>query len=681
MRAAFSLAWATLLLAGSLACSSTPESNPPPAPSAEPAPARPRPALGSLAAGEPESPLAVEADDIALGQAGATVTIVAFLDFECGFCAQGFQTLDQLSQRYPRSELRIVIKHLPLDFHPQALPAAVAAQAVTLSAGPERGFEYARQLFQHRSELEFGLYAELLDTVGADRAQYNELVGDGETVRRVASDVVLARRHGVDGTPAFFVNGRLLSGAQPIEVFISAIDDEKQRMAAGGRPWAQAYAERVNENTRNSLAEAILARDPHDYRAPVDGSPVWGPADAPLTLIEFSDFECPYCKRAEATVQELKKVYAGQLRIVFKHKPLPFHKNARPAALLAALVQREKGDAEFWRVAAELFEASPALDRPTLLELGKRHGLSEELVNRALDGREASLLERLKKDEWLADDVDVEGTPHFFVNGKRLSGARPLVQFRALLDHELVRAKELLAAGTAPAALYDVLQREAVSPGAPERVEAIPSEKGQAVRGPANARYTIHVWSDFQCPYCRQAELVLRDLDRAHPGELRYVWHDLPLDFHDHALPAARAGREALAQKGSAGFWKMHDLLFALDGERVALEPSDLDGYARTVGLDPARFERGLAAGTHDPAIEADIAAATALGLRGTPAFVVAGYLVKGARPIEHFERILELARTTPAAPATSGSASGKAPAAAPGKPAAPAAPAATPKR
>jgi protein-disulfide isomerase len=160
----------------------------------------------------------------------------------------------------------------------------------------------------------------------------------------------------------------------------------------------------------------------------------------------------------------------------------------------------------------------------------------------------------------------------------------------------------------------------------------------------------VHVFSDFQCPYCRQAEGVLHELELAHPGKLRFVWHDLPLDFHDYARPAALAGREAFAQKGNAGFWKMHDLLFSVrdgepEGKAVALERSDLEGYARSLGLDSKRFAAALDGKTHDAALAADKQLADSLGIRGTPAFVVGNYLVTGSRPREHFERLIELAQ------------------------------------
>src|SRR5690606_38705033 len=100
--------------------------------------------VGALARGEPSSAVAVEEDDARSGAADADVTVVAFLDFQCAFCAEGFRTLESLRKAYSEKKLRIVFKHLPLEFHEMALPAAIAGQAVMQARGSEAFFNYAR---------------------------------------------------------------------------------------------------------------------------------------------------------------------------------------------------------------------------------------------------------------------------------------------------------------------------------------------------------------------------------------------------------------------------------------------------------------------------------------------------------------------------------------------------------
>lgn len=638
----------SLALLGALGCAS--EAQPAKAPSAAAAAQQSLPP-GALLPGEPSSLLAVEADDAALGSAQAPVTIVAFLDFQCGFCARGFETLTALAEEYGPERLRVVVRHLPLDFHPDALPAAVAAQAVRDAAGDEAFFAYATILMAHQHGLTPPALADWATQVGVEREVYNEKVSEESTVRSVVNDAEGAGRLGVDGTPAFFVNGAAVTGAQPIETFRAIIDAEARAMSerrASGESWADAYAARIAGNLRGSLAARILAEDPATYRVPVDGSPAIGPEDAPVTLIEFSDFECPYCKKAQPTVDALRKRYGDKLRVVFKQLPLPFHKRAEPAARLADAVHRLKGPAAFWKAVDLLFAASPALDEATLTAIGKELGLSEAEARDALGAKARP--ERLVRDATLAQDLEANGTPHFFVNGKRLGGAYPLEAFEAVIDYELEATNKLLAAGAPKAGLYDRLIAQGEAPGAPKKItdlleDAPPlTDEGRPTRGPKTAPVVIHVFSDFECPFCQRAEKTLLELEEAFPGKLRFVWHNLPLPFHKNARPAARAALEAFAQKGNAGFWKMHDALFNLDGKVAAVDSERLTEHAEALGLDMKRFEKGVSTDVHDARIAADEKLAKEYGFTGTPAFVVGSYIVTGARPLAYFTRVTQLA-------------------------------------
>ncbi len=599
-------------------------------------------AVGELAQGEPSSPVAVEADDARLGDPDAEVTIVAFLDFECGFCAQGFKTLMTLKREYKDQQLRIVFKHLPLEFHEMALPSAIAGQAVMQSGGSDAFFKYATFAFENQAALNFETLATFAEEAGVVRSDYNELVGQEETIQRIVQDARLAASLGVDGTPAFFVNGRLISGAQPIEYFRQVIGEELAEMKKAPGPWSSRYQARVSENVKGSVLSAILADDPEDYRVPVGESPVLGPREAPVTLVMFTDFECPYCKRAEVTLGLLQKKYKGKVRFVFKHLPLPFHERARPAALLAAAIHEDHGDAAFFRAASAIFRSNPDLSEPTLRRIGRAEGLSDERMDMALSGGDPKLTARLTSDAELADDTLARGTPHFFINGKRLSGARPIEQFEALIDHGLRRANELAASGVEAGAVYEKLQEKALSPGIPQRLDEDVSSEGRPVRGRADAPVTIHVFSDFECPYCKRGELLIGKLEEKYKDQLRIVWHDFPLDFHDDARPAAQAAREAFHQKGSAGFWKMHERLFAFDQKDPALSVENIDAHAAAIGLDEKRVHEAVAGALYDEEIDADIELGQSLGIRGTPAYVVDGYLVTGLKPLRHFERLID---------------------------------------
>jgi Na+/H+ antiporter NhaA len=159
------------------------------------------------------------------------------------------------------------------------------------------------------------------------------------------------------------------------------------------------------------------------------------------------------------------------------------------------------------------------------------------------------------------------------------------------------------------------------------------------IRGPARSPVTLVEYADFECPYCGQAEPVVREL-LADYGDLRYVWRHLPLtDVHPHAELAAEAS-EAAALQGK--FWPMHGVLLAHQG---ALTARDLVRYAGELGLDVPRFVRDLRNGAGRPAIERDIDSADLSGVSGTPTFFINGKRHHGAYDIATLSDAVRAAR------------------------------------
>ncbi len=146
------------------------------------------------------------------------------------------------------------------------------------------------------------------------------------------------------------------------------------------------------------------------------------------------------------------------------------------------------------------------------------------------------------------------------------------------------------------------------------------------VRGPADAPVTLVEYGDYECPYCGQAESVVRELLAEFEDDLRYVYRHLPLtDVHSHAQQAAEAAEAASAQ---GRFWEMHDLLFA---HREELEPHHLHGYAERLGLDTRRFDDELRRRVYAPRVQRDVDNADRSGVAGTPTFFVNGRRHHGA--------------------------------------------------
>ena len=160
--------------------------------------------------------------------------------------------------------------------------------------------------------------------------------------------------------------------------------------------------------------------------------------------------------------------------------------------------------------------------------------------------------------------------------------------------------------------------------------------------GAPSAPVVIQLWSDFECPYCANVHPVLTELMRTYAGKVRLVWRDYPLPFHAHARLAANAGREAYAQGGAAGFWKFHDAIY--ESQSAELDANGLARFAAKAGLDAPRFRESLQTLRHNPEIERDVQSGDAVGVEGTPAFLINDYFFVGAVPIEILRVVVDRA-------------------------------------
>jgi protein-disulfide isomerase len=160
--------------------------------------------------------------------------------------------------------------------------------------------------------------------------------------------------------------------------------------------------------------------------------PVKGPANAPVTIVEFSDFECPYCSRGRTVADKVLAAYPGKVRLVFRDYPLDFHTKAQKASE-AGHCAHEQG--KFWEMHDKMFDAQDKIDVADLKAAAKGLGLDASKFDECLDsGRMAT---RVKENLEAGQAAGVSGTPAFFVNGRLLSGAQPLERFKEIIDAEL----------------------------------------------------------------------------------------------------------------------------------------------------------------------------------------------------------------------------------------------------
>lgn len=169
--------------------------------------------------------LPVDATGPSQGNAKATITMVEFADYECGFCARARDTVKAVQAKYG-DKLRLVFRDFPLEFHANARPAAIAARC---AAAQNKFWEMHDALFANSQGLGDATYKRLAGEVGLDAAAFDKCVADPATAAALETDMLAGRKVGVSGTPAFFINGISLSGAQPLEAFTAIIDAELAR--------------------------------------------------------------------------------------------------------------------------------------------------------------------------------------------------------------------------------------------------------------------------------------------------------------------------------------------------------------------------------------------------------------------------------------------------------------------
>lgn len=194
------------------------------------------------------------------------------------------------------------------------------------------------------------------------------------------------------------------------------------------------YGELVDRLRKEAGVTILL--DPPRAVVSVDDDPAEGPVEAPITIVAFSDYQCPYCKRAEPTIKEVMAKYPGKVKYVFRDYPLSFHQNAQKAGEAAGCAM-EQG--KFWEMHAKLFENNGALQVENLKKYAQEIGLDAAKFGQCLDsGQRAS---EVTADMNSGIAVGVNSTPAFFINGRLINGAMPLEAFSEIIDEELARAQ------------------------------------------------------------------------------------------------------------------------------------------------------------------------------------------------------------------------------------------------
>jgi protein-disulfide isomerase len=416
----------------------------------------------------------------------------------------------------------------------------------------------------------------------------------------------------------------MVKDGKGLPAILAAIDD-KQKPAPG--------AAKPSGNAEPPAGPKKITPFAHDLRR--------GQKATKVTIVEFSDFQCPFCKRAEPTVKGVLDKYGKDISLVWMNQPLPFHEHAMDAATAFQAAARQSPD-KAWVLHDKMYENNTALARADIEKYAEAAGLNMARFKKDWD--DPKIKADVDEDSKTGTAVGANGTPTFFINGQQLVGAQPQASFEAIIDGQIKKADELIKKGTPLKDVYDKLVDDAVknAPAAPAAAAPSPAAKqdikiGDAPTiGPSNAKVTLVAFSDFQCPFCSRAVPTLKQVEDTYKGKIRVAFKQMPLPFHDKAHLAAEA---ALAANEQGKFWEMHDKLFA---NQQNLDRPALEKYAEELGLNMSKFKAALDSGKFKDRVDREAKEGNAVGATGTPTFFINGHILVGAQPFDAFKTAID---------------------------------------
>jgi len=373
--------------------------------------------------------------------------------------------------------------------------------------------------------------------------------------------------------------------------------------------WLAALVFFISSANGQVATEADLS--PAALRSTETGAPY-----APVTIIEFLDFQCPYCARSTSVLRDIVKTYPDQVRVVIKNAPLSIHPNS-PLLHEAAMAAAAQG--KFWDMYDVLYaRQSQNLDIASLEAIAKSLGLNATQFRQDLEHHRYKTL--VDRDRLEANALGVHVTPTFFVNGRKLEGFTSTPRMKQVVDEELGK---ILPAAVKQASLPELRVGDINVDGAP-------------LRGTPGASVQIVEFSDMQCPYCSRQVDVLRQLVNAYHGKVAWYFKSFPLSFHPDSLLAHRA---VLAAGNQGKFWEMHDLIFA---NQQSIKRNDLIRFAAQLNLDIVRFNADLDDPKTQAAVEKDQIEGERLGVSGTPSLFINGRPLTGVHSYNELQQIIE---------------------------------------
>ena len=580
------------------------------------------------------------------GPANAPVVIVLFSDFQCADCAKLHAMVGKVAARAGDSVL-VRYFHLPVSSHPQPEISALASMAAHRQG---RFAEMATRLYSdttNQSRKDILAHAR---AIGLDMARFERDLADQTLLALVRQGTASAERLGATSTPTMFMNGKRVR-TRDVETLLAEIKAE--------RAAAEAFVAKKNGKqppVRGRPRPTPVPEPPKHVERPARG-----PASAPVVLVMFSDFQCPYCSIIHDVIEKAAATVGDDVRVEYFHFPLAFHRRAETSAIASMAAHRQ---GRFAEMATRLYSGMKSQSRQDVLAHARAIGLDMARFERDL--KDETLLAFVRQDKAAGSRIGVRGTPTVYLNGRR-SKSRDVGTLVAEIAAEKAAVKALVAnegqtVEAARAARVEGPHRDAfiehvikrtplpVSTQPPvwvipkpkpkplgKRVAYIPVHPKAISAGPPDALVTIVGCTDFQCPFCRRAVPMLQKARETWPTEVRVAVSHRPLSFHKRARAAAQAAQAAQAQGAGMAY---HDRLFAVKGAR--LTDAELRAIAAELKLDLVRWERDRSSAAVAADVTAQDKACVGAGAAGTPAFFVNGRYVSGAQSFDRMRPLIE---------------------------------------
>jgi protein-disulfide isomerase len=383
-----------------------------------------------------DAPVPVEAGHPLWGGRDAFVTATVFADLECPHSVLLVRELLRLKGKVG-DRLRLHYRHRTLSQHAEGLIAARALAEIHVSRGEQAFWQALTALVRRGEPLEPGSLRAALSDAGFAGFPLAAPLSRAEGV--LAADATLATRLYVRDTPTLFVNGQRASGEVSLPVLEQLVERERRQaflLLAAGTPPSDVYGDRTRKNLLS------LGEDPPQRTCvPLEQAPVTGPPAALVTVVEFSELECEACRQGDAALRSVMKAHPSEVRVVWKHFPLPQHQRARLAAGVALAARKLGGDRAFFSVTRSLLEKKSTLDDDSLSRAAADAGVDAVAV--LAEAKKLTYERNIELDVKLADELGITGAPTYFVNGHRVPGALPEPEFKQLIERELTLARRV----------------------------------------------------------------------------------------------------------------------------------------------------------------------------------------------------------------------------------------------